>query len=445
MKTNEKGLLKQLMYPMVAAMAGSILLLICIIGVLFFVLYGRQVLYQNQVLSIIASENVGLFMHGADALINTLANHPDIVSMDGRRQTMLINDCKNNYRYIESIYIQGLSGMQTAHTSGKLSNRSDRWWFQQILQTKTPFISHMYFSVASSMPCVSLFCPIFSGGALVGVLGMDIKINHLQNMVREISDADTGRIFLIIDNEGNVVAHPNDKYASSIYNFKTMTKRTPNQTGVKTEAYIDIPDINESIELSTSFYDMIIKATGGSEGTTEVKDADFGDSTADCYASYSPVWMSNTSDPWAVISLYRYNAAMKVIIIIVGVCILVSALLLIGYAVVIYFISKKFFNGVQLVCNALDEAATGNYSLCLDETDDTGMQELAKSCNKVIANIAGLIHDVNRCSREINKNTLFLHQAIKDKNMIGITKSAANISELEEELAKAISGFRSSE
>ena len=116
-----------------------------------------------------------------------------------------------------------------------LLDRSDRWWFTQAKNSLNSFVSKSYYSVSSKNPVTSVFIPLMEGNKFVGVMGADIKLTYLQELIKENSDEGAGRYSFVIDGEGVVVAHPNDEVLAQLYNYKKLTKTTgdPSTWGFK--------------------------------------------------------------------------------------------------------------------------------------------------------------------------------------------------------------------
>ena len=126
--------------------------------------------------------------------------------------------------YLEQIYIQGTDGMQTGRSQGELADRSTRWWFIQMMSEKKPFISQSYYSVATGMPCASVYFPMYREEELVGIYAADMKLDFLQNLIGEYSHEEDGRISFVMDGEGVVVAHPHAIQIEEQYNYRDMTR-----------------------------------------------------------------------------------------------------------------------------------------------------------------------------------------------------------------------------
>ena len=61
----------------------------------------------------------------------------------------------------------------------------------------------------------------------IGIYGVDIRLNYLQHLVEQYNDNIKGRLSLVVDGGGVVIAHPYIEYMQTITNYKTQTRRLP--------------------------------------------------------------------------------------------------------------------------------------------------------------------------------------------------------------------------
>jgi signal transduction histidine kinase len=136
-------------------------------------------------------------------------------------------DSQKKFGFVELFFLQDSSGDQTARSFGEIGHRGNRWWFKEFIEAKKrhPFISESYYSMTGNKPVSSVFHPVFDNGTFIGILGMDINFDYLQDFVsRNIYSKDL--FAMIIDNDGVVIAHPDKEKLSELYNLKEMTRKT---------------------------------------------------------------------------------------------------------------------------------------------------------------------------------------------------------------------------
>lgn len=152
-----KSIFKQMLVSILTIMCVLAVALVGVILVIFTSFYEKDVYSKNEDISKLLSGEIAAFMDGAYSINESLAKNPSILSMDTQTQTLILANCVADNSYLELLYIQGVDGMQTGRSSGELADRSTRWWFTQTMADKKPFVSQSYYSVATGMPCASIF------------------------------------------------------------------------------------------------------------------------------------------------------------------------------------------------------------------------------------------------------------------------------------------------
>ena len=220
----EKSIFKQLLCPMIAIVSVLSIVLASAIVLTVSKSYEKEVLEQNLDKSKLVAGEISAFMDGAYGLTEELSKNPSILTMNTDVQTQILADCVSRNPYLELLYIQGTDGMQTGRSSGKLADRSTRWWFVQTMQEQKAFVSKSYYSVNTGMPCASIFFPMYKADNLLGVFAVDIKLDYLQSLIEQFSDAEGGEYSFVIDGEGVVVAHPDSTRIAELYNYVNLTR-----------------------------------------------------------------------------------------------------------------------------------------------------------------------------------------------------------------------------
>ncbi|MDE6203731.1 MAG: cache domain-containing protein, partial [Lachnospiraceae bacterium] len=290
----KKSIFKQMLVLMITVICA----LAAIILMIFMTACEKDIYFRNQDISNLLAGEIGVFMDGAYSINEGMAENPVILTMETEIQTPILARCVERNTYLEQIYIQGTDGMQTGRSQGELADRSTRWWFVQAMSEKKPFISKSYYSVATGMPCASIFFPMYQGEELVGIYAADLKLDFLQNLIGEYSREEDGRISFVIDGEGAVVAHPDMQQIEEQYNYREMVKTVP----VKDEAGRSQKDTDGNIitkqlplEISEDFRQIIGKVMEGGEGSGKISYEG-----ERYYASYTSIPLKGESDSWSL-------------------------------------------------------------------------------------------------------------------------------------------------
>ncbi|MBR1817089.1 MAG: methyl-accepting chemotaxis protein [Lachnospiraceae bacterium] len=401
MKENKNAkILNQFLRPILLVMGILAITILCVLGITSYRAFQNQIRKDSQAESELIAKNVSAFMSEAYALSEELANSPDILTMETDIQTPILEDCVSRNDYLELLYIQDTTGMQTGRSSGELADRSTRWWFQQVMADKQPFVSKSYYSVNTGMPCASVFFPMYDDGNFIGVFATDIKLDYLVSMVNEYSDDDSEKIVFIIDGEGNVVAHPDATYIEELYNYVTYTKTVSvkdSNGNAKTDEDGNILTQEENINETESFKNMINDVMSGKSGNDIIKMED-----GKYYASYSPIALDGYSDQWSVVTLQRRSKLMMPIYVVVLIALIITALALVAAAFIVNRIAKKVTNPIVDITGIIGAASEGDFSIKADTDNDTEVGVLAESFNvltdkvsRVLNETVSLLHDVH--------------------------------------------------
>ena len=206
----------------------------------FYLVYSKsyedQIIKENDRQAKYMALSLYSFINTAYKTLEKLAHDNDILSMETSRQTPVLVETLKREDYFELLYAQGMDGMQTGRSSGNLGNRKQRPWFIHMEQIRQPFVYESYFSVTTNMPAAAVFHPITKDGEMIGIIGGDIKLSALNDMVMETSDE--GSWTYILDGKGAFVAHPDATYLEELYNYAKLSK-TVKKTDAGGEAMRD--------------------------------------------------------------------------------------------------------------------------------------------------------------------------------------------------------------
>ena len=183
------SIFRQLLLPMILIVCVLALCLTGIVAVVFIKSYESQIYARSQEKSQLVSGEIAMFLDGAYGITEELSVNPSILTMETNAQTPILENCVRRNPFLELLYIQGKDGMQTGRSSGELADRSTRWWFQQTVDEQKSFISKSYYSVNTGMPCASIFFPMYQENTFIGIFAADLKLDYLQSLIEEFSDA----------------------------------------------------------------------------------------------------------------------------------------------------------------------------------------------------------------------------------------------------------------
>ncbi len=391
----KKSIFRQLLIPMVllAAVLPAIVLLI------FSTSYEQEIYSKNKEISSLMAEEISIFMDSAYRINEELADNPSILTMDTAVQTPVLQRCVERNPYLDQIYVQGTDGMQTARSTGELADRSARWWFVQMMEKPEAFISKSYYSVATGMPCASVFFPMYKDSKFTGIYAADLKLDFLQDLIGKYSDEEDGRISFVIDGEGVAVAHPDLTQIEEQYNYKEQTRTV----SVKDSAGNPVTDEQGNIQtkqhplpVSKDMDQLIVQVMEGDSGSRKIS---YDQETY--YASFASIPLMGSSDSWSLITLQKRSAAMSMVTRLFIVSAGVSSAAAAAVAVTVLVLARRLTRPVAAITCLMKDAADGDFSIHAAETSQDELGQLAQSYNVMAGKISGALMRIRDFTEEL--------------------------------------------
>lgn len=391
----KKSILKQLLIPMLILAVA----LPAVVLVIFTTSYEQEIHAKNKQLSSLMAGEISIFMDEAYHINEELADNPSILTMDTKVQTSILQRCVERNSYLDQIYIQGTDGMQTGRSSGELADRSARWWFLQMMEDPRAFISKSYYSVATGMPCASVFFPMYENNTLKGIYAADLKLDFLQDLIGEHSDSQDGRISFVIDGEGVVVAHPDLQQVEEQYNYKdlTCTAAVKDAAGnPETDEDGNIITQQHPLDISEDLKQIIQDVMDG--GSDSKKTTYEGETY---YAGYASISLQGNSDSWSLITLQKKSAAMAMVHRMVAAAALISLVAAAAVAFIVAVVSRRLTRPVLAITDLMEGAAAGDFSISAEENSQTEVGQLAVSYNIMAGRISGVLLRMKDFTKEL--------------------------------------------
>lgn len=383
----KKSIFRQLLIPMLTLAV----VLPAVVLVIFTTTYEREIYSKNKALSSLMSEEISIFMDEAYHINEQLADNPSVLTMDTDIQTPILAKCVERNSYLDQIYIQGTDGMQTGRSSGELADRSNRWWFIQMMEKPEAFISKSYYSVATGMPCASVFFPMYEGDNLKGIYAADLKLDFLQDLIGEYSAKEDGRISFVIDGEGVVVAHPDVTEIEEQYNYKDQTRTVSvkdTSGNPTTDKDGNIITEQHALDISEDMEQLITLVMAGGSDSKKIS---YDGKTY--YASYASIPLQGSSDSWSLITLQERSAAMSTVSRMLIIAAVISLAAVTAVVLIVMYLARQLTIPVISIAGLMKDASDGNFSIQAEENSKNEVGQLAKSYNIMADKISGaLLH-----------------------------------------------------
>lgn len=404
----KKSIIRNLTIPIAIAVCTMVICLLVGMGVVFTKSYSKIIYGQNRNISKAISAQVKNFMDTAYNMSEELAVNKNILTMDTKEQTPILESCVSRNDYFELLYIQGMNGMQTGRSTGELADRSTRWWFMEMMERKEPFISKSYYSVNTNMPCTSIFLPMEKDGEMIGVFASDIKLNSLQSLIGEYTNEENGQYSFIIDGEGVVVAHPDNTYLEELYNYKALTKTVSKKDGngnTLVDADGNIVTEEKPIKVTEDFQKVIEKVMMGESGKAMI--------TLDgkkMYCSYDSIPLKGESDSWAVVTVQEKSKALALLYRILMLTLIIGVVIVVLVNIVIVRLVKKITNPIDEITDMMSQVSEGDFEI---RAKDSSVKEISYMSEK-INNMVGKFSNILRSTNNVTEDIVNSSDALKD-------------------------------
>lgn len=308
--------------------------------------------------------------------ITTLSETPALQSMIWEEQSGLLASSLEGREDYQLMFVADRSGqMQT--TNGQMANISDRNYFQQSLQQNKVVFSKPFVGVTGEYT-VAVVAPIVPAGQArpVGVVGADIDIAYMQELVKEMKIGEYGNGF-IVDADMNTIAHPDDKYIGNqdIYAGNSKFKEIATLMA-KGESGMDFYSLNGVDK-------MLAYAPIGEAGWSLAIGANMGDVMA-------PVYKSRNS-----------TILIAVIAVFLGL-------------IVAYFIAHFIAAPIKLVQKASEALAEGDLTRTVTYNAKDEIGQMAQALNRGMEHLRNLVIQVANSSEQVGASSEELASAAQE-------------------------------
>ncbi len=358
-------------------------------------------------------ETIRLWTEEKGKIVQNLSYLDSIKSMDWERQYSDLKPISDDDPQIESLFIVKPDGMMS-DTNKFETSVSQQSYYKQVMTDKEQVFSEPTESFETGRPITIIASPIFRDKEFVGIVGAVVALDILQEMILDM-DINGNGYGMILDQSGNVLAHPDDQYlgnqdlyTNSGEEFEQILNRLINNES----GYSSYLEAGENWNLAY--------ATVGSLNWTVAL-------TAKEAEMFSPLDIIRNSSIFAA-----------VIAILIG--LLVS-----------YFIASTIVNPIQSVAGVADKVAAGDLTQRLDISnfkvnarDELG--QLLKSINSMVENLQQIISQLKTTAEELaaSSEELAANGSQVEKNAEGVGRSIENVASGAEEQSAQIEEISSS-
>lgn len=412
----------------------------------------EDVYTNNEILAKTIGNNVFDYMSKSYSLTEELTKSRSVSDFVPEKQTEAIKGTIERNPYFDLFYIQDLKGDQTSRSSGNLANRADRWWFKQALELKEPFITKSYLTTNGDNYAVnSIIYPIYNDKAeLTGIMGADLKLEELQNIVESYSTKNS--YAYVLDGEGAVIAHPDKSQILEIYNYKTMTKtvKEKDSSGKVITDDKGVPSTKvEDIKVPDELKNITNLALNGEKGITQYVDIN----NNKVISAYDSIKLPGNSGNWVVITVEKESDAFASIYGIRYKNVIFGFILLVIASLVVTILSKKITNPINKIKDLALRLSLYDFSEEVIIKSKSEFGQTALALNTAQINIKQLVQeimnnssDMSAASEELSATVqeITSRMALIDESTKEIDKNTQEASATSEEITASVEEVNSS-
>ncbi len=400
--------------------------------------YEKELIKSNEILASTIADQITAFIGQGYAITEQITLNDHIKDFIPAEQEQVLLNVIERHPYFDLLFIQGTDGMQTARSSGKLGDRSSRWWFIKSKEEKKPFVSKSYFSLTGNIPVTTICMPIYDENeTFVGVMGADIKLDVLQSIIEKYSEG--SKHAFVIDGEGVVIAHHDKLQVSELYNYKTMTK-----TVLKMDADGKVVtdekgnQVTEQLEVAVPavLKEITDKSLNGEAGFVTYKNSD----GVEVVSAYQSIVLPGNSNNWAVVTVEDKTDAMAFINntqrrnVVIGIGAIIIAFIIVSLS------SARIINPIKKSSEYLDQIAKGDFSIDVDSSLLSRKDEIGTIVNGIhnmknaLKYLAKSIRDESTSIGDEVKNAM-VNMEILNNNLEGVSAATEELAAGMEETA----------
>ncbi len=343
-------------------------------------------------------ETINLWSEEKGKIIQNLSYLDSIKSMDWDRQYDDLLEMARDDDQIESLFVVEPDGTMR-DTNQYETNVSDQSYFQSVTADKEQVFSEPTESFETGRPITIIASPIFDDDEFVGIVGGVVALDILRDLTANMDISGHG-YGMIIDQNQNVIAHPETEYLG-------------NQN-----IYDDLGD---------DFYNLVGESFQESEGygtyQFENEDWDLAYATVDS-TDWTVFLTASQANLFAPLDIIRNSSfATGLIAILLGI-------------IVSYLIARMIVNPIISVNNLAQKIAGGNLTERVNLTDFNVQKEdeigqLLTAINKMVENLQDTVRPVQKAAENLSSTSR------------GQAEAGAQVERSAEEVATAIQNVAS--
>jgi methyl-accepting chemotaxis protein len=315
---------------------------------------------NDKVAERIASD-IGYYILNKKNFVMAISSKAEIRSMDPAVTKQYLQQVQPFYGGNDALFVADAQGKQISRSDNLPAvNVGDREYFQQAMQGKVNFSDPVNSKITNQLNIMGAV-PIYSTDSkVIGVLGANLAVNNLQNMIEQSLSENPGFLVTVIDKN-----------------------RVPLYHQVNATAVVERSQLNED------FYQAALeKKNGDIVGLWRGQEY---------FISYRPV--ANTD--WVVVSFYPKDTALQATSDIVAQSITVAIVLMLVFVVGGLLVTRKALAPLSEIETGVKQVSGGDLTQVLAYNHPDELGNVAKSFNSMIESLGQIVQSVKQSSAKV--------------------------------------------
>ena len=159
-----------------------------------------------------------------------------------------------------------LQGNKDATTPEGYDPRA-RGWYKAAAEAGETIVTDPYWDVLTNQMCGTIACPVYVGGKLAGVLGIDMTLSTVTDLTNSVN-YDEGVYGFLVDSSDNYVAHKNEAYLPTEDEATAVVEVSPFLSEIVKNPGSDIVRAKDYDNLDTYFANSLVPTCDWQVGIT---------------------------------------------------------------------------------------------------------------------------------------------------------------------------------
>ena len=142
-----------------------------------------------------------------------------------------------------------------------------RGWYNAAVSAGKTVVTDPYWDVLTNQMCGTIACPVYVGGELAGVLGIDMTLSTVTDLTNSINYAD-GVYGFLVDSSNNYVAHKNAAYLPTEDSATSVAQVSPFLSKLVEKPGSEIVRATDYDSLDTYFANSLVPTCNWQVGIT---------------------------------------------------------------------------------------------------------------------------------------------------------------------------------